>query len=105
MPSSTSTTPPRQCAAFGTATNDTCGRDTHDTILLGVRTEPVQQHGKVSLEAWTIEVEVPICDQHEDLVRAITEEVEPMTGSEVKHLDGDATVMPTFRISFEGHRL
>jgi len=86
-----SNTPPRQCAAFSTANSDNlCGRDTYDVIEMGLATEP---------RAWEVLVEVPICDEHEDLLTAVSEEANPTMGQAVKDLDGDAVVMPTFRIS------
>ena len=102
MPSNHSTTPPRQCVAFSTSTDGLCGRDTYDLIEIGLVTTPPKKRGKVMVEAWEIFVEVPVCDQHEGLLTAITEQVEPMAGADVKHLDGDGQVMPTFRMSVNG---
>lgn len=90
---------PLQCAAFDTATDGTCRRDTSTTIEMGLVTTPAEKRGSVVVESWHILVEVPICRDHEALLTAIEEEAEPLVGCEVAHLDGDARVLPTFRIA------
>jgi len=71
MPSITQPNPPRQCAAYATATDDLCRRDTYTTIEMGLSTDD---------RSWEVMVEVPICDQHDDLLTAVSEEVNPTMG-------------------------
>lgn len=93
------TTPPRQCMAFSTSGDRLCGRDTYDVIEMGLVSET---HPGTNSESWEILVEVPVCDLHEDLKEAVSEEVNPTAGARVSDLDGDSRVLPTFRMSVIG---
>lgn len=91
MPSITQPNPPRQCMAYATATDDLCRRDTYTTIEMGLA-DPADR-------SWQVLVEVPICDQHDDLLTAVSEEVNPTMGIAVADLDASTIALPTFRMS------
>jgi hypothetical protein len=86
---------PRQCAAFSTAGEGLCLRDTYDVIEMGLANGPT---------GWEVVVEVPVCDEHEELKTAVSEEANPVMGQHVGDLDDSTTVMPTFRISVFGNQ-
>jgi len=92
----------RPCAAFDTAIDGQCGRDTHTTIVMGLVTGPATHEDKVVGEQWEVYVEVPVCDDHEILLGAIEEEVEPLVGVKASAIEHDGYVcLPTFRMSVD----
>lgn len=86
-------TPPRQCVALDPTGDGLCGRDTYDLIEMGLVTES---------HMWEVLVEVPVCDLHDGLKDAVSEEVNPTMGVNVADLDGDGQVLPTFRMTVTG---
>lgn len=87
--------PPRQCAAFSDTGDGPCLRDTHDLIQMGLALPDQPGH-------WQIVVEVPLCDQHDDLLYVVQQQVEPLHDSLAGHLPADYRVLSTFRMSVYG---